>query len=168
MKKFFITFCILVCIVTMAALLVFNTPIHISKTCQATEFNLEDKLHIIPRQVSLCGDYHANLFVADTFSGMITISDYDYTNGQYEMDDVEIAFKSVDLADNNISYDNPNSDDARDDYLFAEIYTSIFRNKFAFVLFEDGGYSTEDATFIVTGIDNRNKAVKWIEEIFFG
>ena len=160
--------CVLFCIVAIAALLIYNIPIHISKTHQAMEFNLADETHAIPRQVSCNGYYRVNLFAPDTFSGLITVSGYDYANGEYKMNDVEIASKSSDLAHNNITYDNPINEDARDDYLFAEIYSDTFRQKFALILFEDGGYNTADATFIVTGMDNRENAVKWIETIFFG
>jgi len=160
----FIIFCILLLLFAC----IVNIPLPFSRVYDAMEYNVADESHAVSRTVTFDGVYNVNLFSPDTFSGMITVSGYDCASGEYKMSDVQFAIKSSDLADGNISYDNPINDDARYDFLFAELYTDTFRQKFAFVLFEDGGYGTADATFIVTGMQDRAKAVKWIEYIFFG
>lgn len=160
----FIIFCILLLLFICIA----NIPLPFSRVYDAMEYNVADESHAVSRTVTFDGVYNVNLFSPDTFSGMITVSGYDCANGEYKMDEIEIVVKSSDLGINHVNYDNPINDDARRDFLFAELYTDTFRQKFAFILFEDNSYGTADATFIVTGMKDRAKAVKWIEYIFFG
>lgn len=156
-------------------LLLYNIPFPVSKSIEALEINMADSTHAVPRQITIEGKYHLNLLTDDTFSGMVTVSGYDYANGTHPLRDIKLYGPKEPT---HIEYNIPDPGSGMPDrtivYMFGEFYYSAFFRTCMIPVFTHpdndpyrSSYSTKDATVIVIGAESPYDAKEIAEGFFY-
>lgn len=162
-------------VVGLLILLLYNIPFPVSKTVEALEINMADVTYSVPRQITIEGKYHLNLLTDDTFSGMVTVSGYDYANGTYPLRDIKLYGPKEPT---HIEYNIPDSGSGMPGrtivYMFGEFYYSAFFRTCMIPVFTHpdndpyrSSYSTKDATVIVIGAESSYDAKEIAEGFFY-
>lgn len=157
--------CGIIFVLLLIALCVFNIPIPIDRAVDALEVDLDDDSHVVQRTVTLKGYYHINLFSSDSFSGIMTVSDYGFTDGSLTMQDLLVGDNTP------IRYQTESSPGEL--IYFGSLWSSRFLNDIMIWSYTDNegnvleDRTTADGIVIVSGVNSYEEAVQAFQDAFY-
>lgn len=170
-------------VTTLFALLIpalaFNIPFPVDKEISAIEINLDDVDYIVDCKIRMEGYYHINLFKQDVFYGQVSVSDYSWTNEKMKSP-LYLNHEDGSLLEYNkrVSSSILNHQELFE-YRFGRILVEFYMGNPIILVYSKnpvdksggaaktteslndwGSWATDNGYCIISGVDNRDDAIK--------